>query len=628
MSNIKILVTYKNENSLLKTDILTPIQTGRAIAEKCFENMIGDDTGDNISGRNAKFSEISAQYWAWKNYDKLGNPDYIGFMHYRRHFIFNNKNYDLDPLGCVHFPLINTNYLNDVGLNDKNIEKYIDGTDLIVANELDLNKLPWIEGEATPKKVLLAMGYIRKEDYDIFIRTIKNKAPEYLDIIEEFERGHTQHCYNMFIMKRELFKRYNEFLFPILFSLESEIDSSMYGVNGTRFLGYFSELLLTIFVQKIKKEKTYTKKFLKVSFIKKTSPEVLPLLFPDSDKNVISIVLSSFDYELELLATTLISIKKNSNDMINYNIIIIDKNISAINKLILNRLFEDNKNISLIFIELDELEQFYLKYIPTINKSIIEQYTCFFLPRIFSRAKQLIYLKVGVLVNEDISNLFPLDLKSNAIGACLDSIKITYYNSNFCNTRDFFDDHLMLVEPYKYFNGDVVVYNYDYWIKNNVDKELFSLVKKKKTIQTDEQAMNILLRNKIYYFDLAWNSQVESYHLKVQYPTLYGEIPSNLAHLSKHKKFIINYSSPFKPWFFTLENDAKLWWDYFRETPYYECGLLRLCQPNKGNANTNVSINSFFRLFFYKILYKITFGKIRKKLKSKYNYYKKIGTIK
>lgn len=52
-------------------------------------NMIGDDTGDNISHLNRYFCELTGIYWAWKNYDKLGNPDYIGFMHYRRHFIFN-----------------------------------------------------------------------------------------------------------------------------------------------------------------------------------------------------------------------------------------------------------------------------------------------------------------------------------------------------------------------------------------------------------------------------------------------------------------------------------------------------------------------------------------------------------
>ncbi|HBK6302481.1 TPA: DUF4422 domain-containing protein, partial [Campylobacter jejuni] len=103
--SIKILVGYHKPAELLKDDILTPIHLGRALATEASkdgniskddykwmcENMIGDDTGDNISYLNRCLNELTGIYWAWKNYDKLGNPDYIGFMHYRRHFIFDNN---------------------------------------------------------------------------------------------------------------------------------------------------------------------------------------------------------------------------------------------------------------------------------------------------------------------------------------------------------------------------------------------------------------------------------------------------------------------------------------------------------------------------------------------------------
>ena len=91
---IKILVCYHKPFPLLKDEILTPIHLGRKIANKentgvqwLMENMIGDDTGENISDKNAYYNEMTALYWAWKNYDKLGNPDYIGLAHYRRLFV-------------------------------------------------------------------------------------------------------------------------------------------------------------------------------------------------------------------------------------------------------------------------------------------------------------------------------------------------------------------------------------------------------------------------------------------------------------------------------------------------------------------------------------------------------------
>ena len=50
--DIKIFVTYKDKHKIIETDIIKPIQTGRAIADEAFEGMIGDDTGENISAEN------------------------------------------------------------------------------------------------------------------------------------------------------------------------------------------------------------------------------------------------------------------------------------------------------------------------------------------------------------------------------------------------------------------------------------------------------------------------------------------------------------------------------------------------------------------------------------------------
>jgi len=92
--------------------------------------MIGDDTGENISSRNEIFCEITSQYWAWKNYEQLGNPDYIGFMHYRRHFLFNDKSY---PHFLNAFEYINQDYLTESGLYDNNkIKSIVSGNDIIV----------------------------------------------------------------------------------------------------------------------------------------------------------------------------------------------------------------------------------------------------------------------------------------------------------------------------------------------------------------------------------------------------------------------------------------------------------------------------------------------------------------
>ena len=64
--------------------IYTPIQCGRAVNTPIPET-IGDDTGDNISELNTRYNEMTAIYWIVRHYEELGNPEYVGFDHYRRH---------------------------------------------------------------------------------------------------------------------------------------------------------------------------------------------------------------------------------------------------------------------------------------------------------------------------------------------------------------------------------------------------------------------------------------------------------------------------------------------------------------------------------------------------------------
>lgn len=84
---VKIFISYYDEHPLIKSEILTPIQTGCSSAVKLFDGMLCDNTGDNISAANDRYCELSAQYWVGTHLSELGNPNYIGFMHYRRHFI-------------------------------------------------------------------------------------------------------------------------------------------------------------------------------------------------------------------------------------------------------------------------------------------------------------------------------------------------------------------------------------------------------------------------------------------------------------------------------------------------------------------------------------------------------------
>ena len=264
--NIKIFVSYHDNHKLIKSDIIFPVQTGCANAPVLFDGMLRDNDGENISDKNDRYNELSAQYWVWKNYDKIGNPDYVGFMHYRRHFIFDdwvgNKNYKWLPGSSVYFiPRITDEYLKH--FSNEKIENCIKDADCIVIKSYDVKNLD----SKTCRDQFLKLEGQRPEWFDVFIKTSLDLYPDYKKEINMIKDGSIQYLCNMFIMRRDLFMEYSEFCFRILDAVDKQIDSSKLNTKESRFLGFFGEFLLSMFVFHLYKRGDVRIKELNASYI-------------------------------------------------------------------------------------------------------------------------------------------------------------------------------------------------------------------------------------------------------------------------------------------------------------------------------------------------------------------------
>lgn len=625
MSNVKILITYKNKHKLLQSRIIHPIQTGRAISEFEFDGMIGDNTGDNISIKNKNYSEISAQYWAWKNYKQLGNPNYIGFMHYRRHFIFNVKEYDSDELGCVRFKRITAEYLNDVSLNDDDIEEYIGNNDVLIGKKIDLRKVGGMKGtKFTPREAFSANPDLWVKDYDLMITTTKELYPDYSTVIDKVEKGYYQHWYNMFVMRKEIFFRYNEFLFKILFDLEKKIDTSMYGSNAQRIFGYLSERLLTIFIEKLRDEHLYKIKETHISFIENTKEN--NRLEPIFKSNYVTVAFSCSDYYVPYLAVCLSSITLNSNREHNYDIIIFNRDISDNNQKKLKSLV-DRSNISLRFLSLpDELITSHLKEDLTKGAHFsIETYFRIFLPQFLSAYNKFVYLDADILVLNDIFLLNDIDLEGNTIAACIDSNMAGNYNIDYHGVRSYFKNVLLLESPYKYFQAGVMIFDAEKFRNNDCQNQLIDLIGKIKTKCADQCIFNAFFKTRIKHLDLHWNCQTEYAELKSLKLNLAIPEPIYKEYQKARKNpSIIHYAGYVKPWFFVDEDMSDTWWEHAKKTPFYHILLDRLMEFKSKNQLQGVTnYTKIKRLYLkYKILSMITFGKKREHYNNKKNIFK------
>ena len=84
---VKILVACHKKDVMATQYPYEPIHVGKDLHLDIDLGIITDNTGDNISNKNASYCELTAMYWAWKN---LKDVDVIGLCHYRRYFSFSN----------------------------------------------------------------------------------------------------------------------------------------------------------------------------------------------------------------------------------------------------------------------------------------------------------------------------------------------------------------------------------------------------------------------------------------------------------------------------------------------------------------------------------------------------------
>ncbi len=345
---IRLLICYHKPSQLFQDEILTPIHVGRALAQKRMdpkseeyrwltENMIGDDTGENISEKNRSYNEMTALYWAWKNYEKLGNPDYIGLMHYRRHFVLHEGEIDVIP-----FENMGEHYLEEIGYSPEALRKLVQGCDFVT----HLGKVNHVYRHYVENH--------RKEDLDLAFEILYEKHPEYRETAEEYFAGDISSFCNMFIFRREIFFDYCQWIFEILEEFERRVDLSEKRL-------FISERLTGVYIAKLMQDQSLTYKVLPISFV--SEPVTVPLVLSLDEENPFA------------LAVTLTSMLVNKKPESRYEIYLLTGSRTEEG---LKKKFEyfPNKyeNTSLQFLETDLQREYYplavSQLLPQVNKCL------------------------------------------------------------------------------------------------------------------------------------------------------------------------------------------------------------------------------------------------------------------
>ncbi len=181
---------------------------------------IKDDTGENISEKNANYCELTGLYWAWKNL----RADYIGLAHYRRYFSAKRKSGD--PWSRI--------------LTGAELEKILQEAPVLLPK---------------PRNYYIETNYSQYAhahhagDLDLTRAILAERYPEYLPAWDRSMKRTVGHRFNMFVMRYDLFCAWCQWLFDVLFTLEQRLDISSYSPYDQRVFGFVSERLLDIWLE-------------------------------------------------------------------------------------------------------------------------------------------------------------------------------------------------------------------------------------------------------------------------------------------------------------------------------------------------------------------------------------------
>lgn len=219
--SLKVIVAAHKPYDVLQDETYLPVQAGAALTEGI--GFTRDDQGLSISEKNPLYCELTALYWAWKNLQ----ADELGLMHYRR--------YLGKPERCVPWRPCRERIATG-----EELQRYLEKTPIILPKKRNY----WIESRE--EQYIHAHG---RAGIDALREVLKCHAPAYLPAFERSMTRTSGHCFNIFIMRRDLCDAYCQWMFDTLFEVERTLRETMPQEVTPRLFGFIAERMLDCWLE-------------------------------------------------------------------------------------------------------------------------------------------------------------------------------------------------------------------------------------------------------------------------------------------------------------------------------------------------------------------------------------------
>lgn len=324
------------------------------------------------------------------------------------------------------------------------------------------------------------------------------------------------------------------------------------------------------------------KKVMKMNFEPAFETANIPVVFSLDNNYVpqLSVVLHS------LLAHC----KKNEN----YDIIVLEKDITEDNKAQLMHEFADWHNLSIRFIDMTPYVSNLNLY--TGNRLTVETYFRLFLPYLLEDYDKVIYLDCDIAILHDLAEMYHVDMGDNLIAATRDCGIVGFcHNPNF-DRLEYTNAVLKLKNIDDYLQAGVIMLNLDQFRQTYSQDEIIRLITTNNFRHHDQDALNILCEGRIHWLSQQWDFVIENSKLKmVESIQMAPKYISEAYFLARKDPYIVHYASELKPWLYPQCEFGKQYVNYMKKSAYYQLMLLKKRANEAQRRQLLVAVRRFIR---------------------------------
>lgn len=574
MKKIAIFVSHRNdtESVILQNPLFIPIKCGAFALDESECPMLRDDSGENISRKKDFYSELTVQYWAWKNCD----ADYYGLCHYRRYFSFSKTEFEGDVV--LHNQVVEDRAssfaFSKYGLLDEeNIRREVELVDITIPRPWDVRDFSGPKGFA---KTVYEMWkahegiLIQEGSLDKLLEVVAEIQPRYTAAAKKYLEGHMAYSFNCHVMKKKYFFEFCEFEFSILTELEKKLDLSQEGTTTSRTLGYIAETILGIFITYCLTNPQIHISERQVVYFKNTAsnPKII-------NRGECPLVVTCSDFYVPYLSAFIVSLNKSISRDKNYKIIVLNKNISENSKKIITKQCAVIPNVSIVFYQpFEELEG---QVFHTAN-AVEESNYRLLAPWVLKEFDKAIILDLDVVFKEDIAKLY--DCITFDDGLLLYAAKDLVYqgllNGIDPDCMRYSLDVMGMKKPYNYVNTGVMVFNLKGMREFTTKSKLLDFSVKHHFRIQEQDLINVFYEGLIGFLDLKWNLYLETNSWVTLCINTAPITESKLYRQAQKQPAVLHYANVPKPWDAPGSVLSEEFWQNARECPYYEVILSRL----------------------------------------------------